>query len=91
MRVMMVRPGFSKGCEAQIGTRIMCKWILTIELIMMSMVGMMVNSVRKWGESFETAPANLEMSSWAKILNALETLDGINVGLEFQSKMLRMW
>ena len=87
----MVNPGFRKGCEAQIGRKIMCKWILTTQLIIMSMVGMMVNSVKKWEESFERAPANLEMYWGPKIPNAPEILDGINVGLEFQSKMLRMW
>jgi hypothetical protein len=60
MRVMMVSPGFPKGCEAQIGTRIMCKWIVTIPLILMTMVGMRVDSVRKMEECFERAPANLE-------------------------------
>ena len=53
MRVMMVSPGLPKGCEAQIGTRIMCKWIFTIPLVLMTMVGTKVDSVRKMEECFE--------------------------------------
>ena len=89
--IMMVNPTSPKSCDSQIRTRIMCKWILTTSFIIMTMVGMMVDSVRKWWEAFERAPANLKMYSGAKILKAPESLQGRNVGLKFQSKMLRMW
>ena len=84
----MVSPGFPIGCEAEIGTMIIYKWSLTIPLVLMTMVDMTVE--RKMEESFERTSANLEMYSGAKILKATETLDGINVGLELQSKMLRI-
>ena len=60
MWVVMVSPGFPKGCEAQIGTRIICKWILTTPLLLMTMVGMKVDLVRKTKECFERAPGNLK-------------------------------
>jgi hypothetical protein len=44
---MMVSPRFVKGCEAQIGTRIMSKWILTAPLFLMIIVGNMVDLVKK--------------------------------------------
>ena len=50
-----------------------------------------VNLVRKWGESFEKAPANLKKYSGARIPNAPKNLDGSNFGLKFQFKILRMW
>ena len=87
----MLSPGFPKDFEAPIGTKVMYKWILTTSLIVMTKLGMMVDLVRKWEESFKKAPTNLEMYSRAKILNAPENLEGGNVGLKFQSKMLRMW
>ena len=46
---------------------------------------------RKMEESFERAPANLEMYLGPKIPNASKTLEGIHVGLKFQFKMLRRW
>ena len=91
MRVMMVSPGFPKGCEAQIGIRIIWKWNLTISLISMVMVGMRVDSVRKMEVSFERAPANLKNYLGPRIPNAPKTLEGINVGLKFQFEMLRRW
>ena len=91
IRVVMVSPGFPKGCEAQIGTRIICKWILTTPLVLMTMVGMRVDLVWKMEESFKRAPVNLEMYLKAKIPNASKSLEGGHVGLKFQSKMLRMW
>ena len=36
------------NCDAQIGTKIMSKWILTTPLILMTMMELMVNSVGKW-------------------------------------------
>jgi hypothetical protein len=45
----MVSPRLLKGCEAQIGTRIMSIWILTATLFPMTMVGNMVDLVKKWG------------------------------------------
>ena len=89
MRVMMVSPRFPKGCEAQIGIRIVCKWILTTPLIIMTMVEMMVDSVMKMKEALERALANLEKYLGAKILYAHLSLDDGNVGLKFQFKMLR--
>ena len=49
MQVMMLSPRLLKGCDAQIGTRIMSKFILTATLFLMTMVGNMVDLVRKWG------------------------------------------
>jgi hypothetical protein len=46
---MMVSPRFLKGCDAQIGTKIMSKWILTASLFLMTMVGNMVDLVKKLG------------------------------------------
>ena len=69
----------------------MYKWILTTTLIIMTRVRMMVNSVRKWGKSFEWAPTNLEKSSGAKISNVPESLEGGDVGLNFQSNILERW
>ena len=60
-------------------------------LILISMVGMRVDSVKKMKGSFEKAPANLKKSLGPRIPNAPKTLDGINVGLKFQFKMLRRW
>jgi hypothetical protein len=48
-RVMMVSPRLLKGCEAQIGTRIMSKWILTASLFLMTMVENMVDLVNNGG------------------------------------------
>ena len=87
----MVSSGFPIGCDAQIGIRIMCKWILTTTLIIITMMGTMVDSVRKWGESFETATANLKKYSGARILNVLKNLEGCHVRLKFQFKMLGSW
>jgi hypothetical protein len=50
---MMVSPRLLKGCEAQIGTRIMSKWILTAPLFLMTMVENMVDLVKKWGSSLK--------------------------------------
>ena len=91
MRVMMVSLEFPKDCEAQIGTMIMFKWSLAIPLVLMTMVGMRVDLVRRMEESFERAPAHLEMYSRARIPKAPESLEGGNVGLKFQFKMLGMW
>ena len=91
MRVMMVSPRFPKGCDVQIETRIMCKWSLIIPLILMIMVGMRVDLVRKMKDSFEKVPANLKEYLWPRIPNSPKTLEGINVGLKFQFEMLRKW
>jgi len=66
----------------------MCKWNLTIPLVLMTMVGMMVDSVRKMVESFERAPAHLKKHLGPRIPNAPKTLEGIYVGLKFQFEML---
>jgi hypothetical protein len=55
-RVMKVSPRFLKGCEAQIGTRIMSKWILTAPLFLMTMVENVVDLVKKWGSSLKGLP-----------------------------------
>ena len=55
-RVMMVSPKILKGCEAQIGTRIMSIWILTAPLFVMTMVGNMVDLVKKWGKPLKRVP-----------------------------------
>jgi hypothetical protein len=44
---MMVSPRLLKGYDAQIGTMIMSKWILTAPLFLMTMVGNMVDLVKK--------------------------------------------
>ena len=64
----------------------MYKWILTILLILMTMVGMRVDSVRKIDECFERAPANLKKYLGLRIRNAPKTLKGTNVRLKFQFK-----
>ena len=88
---MTVSPEFRKGCDAQIGIRIRYKWVLTILLVPMPMVGMRVDSVRSMKESFERAPANLKKFLGPRIPNAPKTLEGISVGLKFQFEMLRRW
>jgi hypothetical protein len=85
---MMVSPRFLKGCDAQIGTRIMSKWILTVPLFIMTMVGNMVDLVKKIGESIERTLANLKESLGAKLPNAPLSLESDDVGLTFQLKML---
>ena len=50
---MMVSLGFPKDFDAQIETKMMCKWILTTPLILMTMVMIMVDLVRKMQESFD--------------------------------------
>jgi hypothetical protein len=45
---MMVSPMLLKDGDAQIGTKIMSKWILTAPLILMTMVGNMVDLGKKW-------------------------------------------
>ena len=40
-----VEPGFLKGCDAQIESRIMSKWFLTKSMVLMTMVEMMMNLV----------------------------------------------
>ena len=66
----------------------MCKWNLTIPLVLMTMVGMRVDLVRKMEECFEKAPANLKKHLGPRIPKAPKTLEGINVGLKFQFEML---
>jgi hypothetical protein len=45
--IMMVSLGLLKGCDIQNGTKIMSKRILTIALVVMTMVDIMVDSMRK--------------------------------------------
>jgi len=85
MWVMMVNPRFLRSCYAQNGTRIMSKRILTPQ---MKMVWVMVHWVRKWGSPLIRNPANLEAHSEARLPNAPESLEGGDVGLKFQLKML---
>ena len=87
----MVSQGFPKSCDAQIGTRIRNRWILTTPLILMTMVDMMVDLVRKMGESFQKALANLKKYLGVRIPNAPRSLDNDCVRLKFQFKMLRKW
>ena len=84
---MMVSPKFLKCGDAQIGSRIMYKWILTTLLTIM----IMVDLVRKMKESFVRALTNLEKYSGVRIPNAPESLEGGHVGLKFQFKMLGRW
>jgi hypothetical protein len=53
---MMVSLRFLKGCDAQIGTRIISKWILTTLLFVMTIVGNMVELGKKWGSSLRGLP-----------------------------------
>ena len=57
----------------------------------MTMVGMTVDLVRKIEEFVQTDTANFEKYSGANIPNAPVSLDGDNVKLTFQFKMLRRW
>jgi hypothetical protein len=86
---MMVSPRFLKGCDAQIGTRIMSKWILTAPLFLMTMVGNMVDLVKNMREFIEWTPANLKECLRARLLNAPMFLESCDVGLTFQLKMLK--
>ena len=52
------------------------------------MVWVMVHWVRKWGSPLIRNPANLEAHSEARLPNAPESLEGGDVGLKFQLKML---
>ena len=52
----------------------------------MTMVGMMVGSVRKIEESIEKAPANFKNYLGATIPNAPENLEGSDVRLKFQTQ-----
>ena len=58
----------------------MYKWILTLPLIIIRMVGMMVDLVRKWEEPFTRALANLENNSGLEIPNAHKSLEHGDVG-----------
>ena len=69
----------------------MCKWILTAPLLLMTMVGMKVDSMRKMEECFERAPANLKQYLAPRMPKALKTFEGINAGLKFQFEMLGNW
>jgi hypothetical protein len=44
------------GCDAQIGTMIISKWILTAPLFLITMVGNMVDLVKKWGSPLRGFP-----------------------------------
>ena len=55
----------------------------------MSMVGMIVDSIRKMEEAYKRVPTNLKKYSGARILYEPASLDGGNVGLKFESKRLR--
>ena len=85
---MMVSPMLLKGCEAQIGIKIMSKWILTVPLFLMTMVENMVDLVRKWGSPLKGMFANLKESLGDRLPNAPMSLETCDVGLTFQLKML---
>ena len=78
--------GIMKGCDVQIGTRIICKWSL-IPLILMTLLEIMVDSVRKWEESFERDAVNVEKYSGARIPDAPESLEGNDVGMNLAQMM----
>ena len=88
MRVMMVSPRLLKGCDAQIGTRIMSKWILTAPSFLMTMVGNMVDLVKEWGIPLKGLPEASKRVFGARLPNAPMTLESCDVGLTFQLKML---
>jgi hypothetical protein len=77
----MVSPRLLKGCYAQIGTMIMWKWILTVPLFLMTMVGNMVDLVKKWGSPLKELPGNLKESFGGRLPNAPMTLENCDVGL----------
>ena len=90
MRVMMVSPGLLKGCEAQNGTRIISKGILTLPLILMRMVGMMVDLVREWRSALIGLLQTSKRIWGARLPNAPMSLESGDVGLKFQLKMLEV-
>lgn len=83
---MILSPRFPKGFDAQIGTKIISKWNFTTTLILMTMVRMMVGSMRKMEEYFEKAPANLGNYFGARIPNTPGSLEGGDFGLKFQTQ-----
>jgi hypothetical protein len=85
---MMVSPRLLKGCEAQIGTRIMSKWILTAPLFLITMVGKDGEYGKEMGESIKRTPANLKESLGTRLPNAPMSLESCDVGLTFQLKIL---
>jgi hypothetical protein len=56
VRVTMVRRGLLKNGNVQNGTKIMLKRVLTPPLNLLTMVGMMVQPVRKWRSSLKRVP-----------------------------------
>jgi hypothetical protein len=85
---MMVSPRFLKGCDAQIVTRIMSKWILIAPLFLMTMDGNMVDLVRKWGSPLKRLPQTSKRVLGSRLPNAPMSLESGDVGLTFQLKML---
>jgi hypothetical protein len=53
---MMVSPKLLKGCDAESGTIIMLKFILSAPLFLMTMVGNMLDLVKKWGSPLKEFP-----------------------------------
>jgi hypothetical protein len=86
--VLLVTLKILKGCDVRIGTKIMAKWILTIPSMLMAMVGMMVNLVRKWRSRLKIHPKNLKENSGARLLDALKGLESDNALPNFQFNLL---
>ena len=67
----------------------MYKWIMTTPFMIMSMLEMMVDALKKRKEAYERASANLKKYTGARIPYVPVSLDAGNVKLKFQFKMLR--
>jgi hypothetical protein len=88
---MMVSPRFLKGCDAQIGTRIMSKWILTAPLFLMAMVKNMVDLVKKLGGPLKGLPQTSKRVLGARLPNVPMSLESCDDGLTFQFKCSSSW
>jgi hypothetical protein len=86
---MMVIPRLLKGCDALIGTNIMCKWISTAPLLLMTMVGNIVDLVKKWGRPLKGLPQTSKRVLGARLPIASISLESCDVGLTFQLKILK--
>jgi hypothetical protein len=84
----MVGLGLLKIGDAQNRRNIMSKWILTPPLILMTMVGMIMDSVRTWKCPLIGFLHTLKRNSGARLSNAPESLENGDVGVRFQLKML---
>lgn len=66
--------GLLKGCDTQINTMILSKWILSTPLILITMMDMMVYSVKKWKTALKK-PRKFQRKLWIRLPNELENLE----------------